>query len=189
MTTTSRDVAAYLIEQYGPQNKLALMKLVYYVQAWSLTWDGKPAFEDRIEAWEHGPVATGLYFDLPRSTDRVVSPLESGRSAAVGDAVRGIAKAIYAFYGNWRPWDLRNETHDNSAWVFARQGLPEGSRSNAEITDEMMKKWHSREVLQGTPHPHRPPREVSSVSDDRFRAALSRQKAAWAETERRLATR
>lgn len=29
---------------------------MYYAQAWSLVWDEKPLFPERIEAWVNGPV-------------------------------------------------------------------------------------------------------------------------------------
>ena len=40
---------------------LRLQKLLYYVQAWSLVMRRKPMFQDRIEAWVHGPVVPSVY--------------------------------------------------------------------------------------------------------------------------------
>jgi hypothetical protein len=38
-----------------------LQKLVYYSQVWSLVWNERPLFNERIEAWANGPVVPDLY--------------------------------------------------------------------------------------------------------------------------------
>lgn len=40
------DVAKYVLKQLGSITTMKLQKLVYYCQAWSLGWDGKPLFAD-----------------------------------------------------------------------------------------------------------------------------------------------
>lgn len=45
------DVAAYILEKKGEMTAWKLQKLVYYSQAWSLVWDQRPLFAERIEAW------------------------------------------------------------------------------------------------------------------------------------------
>jgi uncharacterized phage-associated protein len=55
-----RDVAQYILEQQGQMTTWKLQKLVYYAQAWSLVWDERPLFDDRIEAWANGPVIRSL---------------------------------------------------------------------------------------------------------------------------------
>ena len=44
------DVAACILKQKGPMTAMKLQKLLYYSQAWSLVWDEKPLFPERIEA-------------------------------------------------------------------------------------------------------------------------------------------
>ena len=55
------DVAAAILKRTGPIPAMKLQKLVYYSQAWSLVWDDRPLFKDRIEAWANGPVIPNLY--------------------------------------------------------------------------------------------------------------------------------
>ena len=55
------DVAKYILEKQGSMTTMKLQKLVYYSQAWSVVWDEKPIFEERIEAWASGPVVRELY--------------------------------------------------------------------------------------------------------------------------------
>ena len=58
---TALDVAAYILGKQGPLAAMKLQKLVYYCQAWSLVWDEKPLFQNKIEAWANGPVIRDLY--------------------------------------------------------------------------------------------------------------------------------
>jgi len=55
------DVARYILKHTGPVTAWKLQKLVYYSQAWSLVWDVRPLFPERIEAWANGPVCPELY--------------------------------------------------------------------------------------------------------------------------------
>jgi uncharacterized phage-associated protein len=66
---TAHDVAAYIVDKqvsttHSGIPAMKLQKLVYYAQAWSLVWDDKPLFSDRIEAWANGPVVPSLYETL-----------------------------------------------------------------------------------------------------------------------------
>src|SRR5689334_5878093 len=55
------DTAAFILKVHGPVSAMKLEKLVYYCQAWSLVWDERPMFSERIEAWANGPVCPDLY--------------------------------------------------------------------------------------------------------------------------------
>lgn len=62
---TARQVADYVIaflaEHGDPTTNLKLQKLLYYSQAWYLALYDLPLFDDRIEAWVHGPVVPPVY--------------------------------------------------------------------------------------------------------------------------------
>jgi len=45
------DVACYILKKQSPMTTMKLQKLVYYCQAWSLVWDEKPLFKERMDAW------------------------------------------------------------------------------------------------------------------------------------------
>lgn len=59
------DVAHYIISSCNGQGKgisnLKLQKILYFVQAEFLVSANKPCFEDRIEAWDFGPVVPNVY--------------------------------------------------------------------------------------------------------------------------------
>src|SRR5438132_9115459 len=58
---TVHDVAAYILKKHGSMTAMKLQKLVYYCQAWSLVWDEKSLFPEKIQAWANGPVVPDLY--------------------------------------------------------------------------------------------------------------------------------
>ena len=67
-TVKAIDVAAYILRKQGTMPAMKLQKLVYYSQAWSLVWDDRPIFRDRIYAWANGPVIRNLYMPIVEST-------------------------------------------------------------------------------------------------------------------------
>ncbi len=45
---TAHDVADFILAKLGAMSAMKLQKLVYYSQAWHLTWAEKPLFENQI---------------------------------------------------------------------------------------------------------------------------------------------
>lgn len=105
---------------------LKLQKLVYYAQAWHYTIFDEPVFEEKIEAWMHGPVVRSIYerfknipvygqinvqeieFDLPILTERSIDLLEE----------------VKDLYGEHSANYLEELTHEENPWILARAGLP-----------------------------------------------------------------
>ena len=145
------DVARYLIrlasheEEPDPLTHLRLQKLLYYVQGWSLAQRGCPMFEDRIEAWAHGPVVPAVYHTfkdfgfsfIPDNEDPIegLSEEESGFIVSVWEAYKGYSAS-----------SLRQMTHDEPTWLDARQGLDPAERCEAEITHEAMRTFFSSQA-------------------------------------------
>ncbi len=134
------DVAALILDRKGAMTTMKLQKLVYYAQAWSLVWDERPLFDDRIEAWANGPVVPAL-FNAHRGEYRIESEPRGDVSALDADAVETI-DAVLAHYGDkTAPW-LSDLTHREEPWLGARAGIPEGARSNQEITHGAMADYY-----------------------------------------------
>ena len=54
------DVAAAILEQRPGLTQMQLHKLTYLVQAADLAWFGEAVYENRIEAWQMGPMVRGV---------------------------------------------------------------------------------------------------------------------------------
>lgn len=136
-------VAEYILSKLGPMTAMKLQKLVYYSQAWHLTWDEEPLFEERIEAWANGPVVPSLYA-AHRGEYRVQEGMFSDRvdGALSNDEVESI-DAVLEVYGDKDPQWLSNLTHLEDPWKIARLGVPDGQRCNKEITKDTLIEFYS----------------------------------------------
>jgi uncharacterized phage-associated protein len=135
---TAHDVAAYILRKQGPMDTWKLQKLLYYCQAWHLVWEGKPLFEEKIEAWSNGPVIWDIY-DAHRGKFSV-SQWPEGRIGNLTASERSSIDVVLRHYGRLTGFTLRERTHAEQPWRVARErsGALPGQRSDAEITRDDM---------------------------------------------------
>jgi uncharacterized phage-associated protein len=136
------DVATYILEQRGEMSAMKLQKLVYYSQAWSLVWDERPLFDDRIEAWANGPVCPTLYA-RHRGDFLVNAGTFGGNVGALDDTGRETIDSVLSFYGDKTAQWLSELTHLENPWREAREGVPDGQRCNSEISQAAMAEYYS----------------------------------------------
>jgi uncharacterized phage-associated protein len=134
------DVAAYILAKHGPMTAMKLQKLVYYAQAWSLVWDEKPIFYEKVEAWANGPVVRRL-FDLHKGKFKV-STVPGGNRDHLTKTERETVDAVLTFYGPKSSQWLSDLTHLEVPWREARAGLPDGTRGTTEITHAAMAEYY-----------------------------------------------
>ena len=134
------DVAAYILSKLGPVAAMKLQKLVYYSQAWSLVWDEKPLFPNRIEAWANGPVVRDLY-EAHRGQFQV-SNLPKGDAAALSGPERETVDSVLKFYGDKEGQWLSDLTHREDPWKNAREGLAPGEYGCREITHAALAEYY-----------------------------------------------
>ncbi|UAJ10682.1 Panacea domain-containing protein [Glacieibacterium megasporae] len=132
------DVSAYILSQTGPITSMKLQKLVYYSQAWSLVWDERPLFANRIEAWANGPVVPDL-FQAHRG-EFIIASEPTGRLERLSKDDRETVDGVLATYGDKSATWLSALTHNEQPWIEARIGLPDGERgcrpiSHGALTD------------------------------------------------------
>jgi len=133
------DVAAYILEKQGPMTAMKLQKLVYYAQAWSLVWDEKPLFLERIEAWAAGPVVPALYY---RHRGQFQVQKWDGDPAKLSTGQRETIDSVLRFYGNKTSQWLSDLTHSEGPWINARAGLAPLERGNQEIAHGDMAEYY-----------------------------------------------
>jgi len=136
------NVAGYILKKQGMMSAMKLQKLVYYCQAWSLVWDDKPLFSNKIEAWANGPVVRELYekhrgqfqvshIDFPFSNDTLT------------ETQKETIDTVLDAYGSKSAQWLSDQTHSESPWMSARKGLSDTDRGSHEITLESMAEYYS----------------------------------------------
>lgn len=134
------DVSAYILKKAGPMTAMKLQKLVYYAQAWSLVWDEKPLFGERIEAWANGPVCPDLYF--AHQGEFTVANEPKGEAAHLKKIERETVDAVLKHYGKKSALWLSDLTHREKPWKDARKGIQPGTRSNQPITHAAMAEFY-----------------------------------------------
>jgi len=137
---TAHDVAAYILKkQDDGLPAMKLQKLVYYAQAWSLVWDDRPLFDDRIEAWASGSAVPSLYESLHGQF--MILSVE-GNPDRLTDSQRETIDQVLGFYGDKSSQWLSDLTRMGEPWVKARQGLATGERGNHEIPLAAMAEYY-----------------------------------------------
>ncbi len=139
---TALDVAAYILKKAGSMTAMKLQKLVYYSQAWSLVWDEKPLFKNRIEAWANGPVVRTLYDAHKGMFEVTRKALKVGDPEALSEKQRETVDAVLEFYGDKSSQWLSDLTHSERPWIEARKGLAPGERGSREITLSSMAEYY-----------------------------------------------
>lgn len=121
------EVAQYFLAQMDEDagdliSNLKLQKLVYYAQGFALALYGRPLFPERIEAWTDGPVVPELYHEYRgHGSDSIPYPGEADLS--VYDAqTRELLDEVYAVYGQFSAWKLRDMTHSEPPWCDTPSG-------------------------------------------------------------------
>lgn len=137
------DIAKYIIEKNGSMSAMKLQKLCYYAQAWSLVWDDKPLFREKIEAWINGPVIPRLYREHKGSYNVSKSLIPQADSNNLTDRQRDTIDRVVKFYNKYDSQQLSDLTHFEDPWAKARKGLSNSERSNVEISREHMAEYYS----------------------------------------------
>lgn len=137
------DVAQYFLakadEDAGDlMSNLKLQKLVYYAQGFALALLDRPLFPEPIEAWVYGPVVPALYHEYKGfGSGPIPSPVSLDFEKYDQEA-RELLDEVYATYGQFAAWKLRNMTHDEPPW----RDTPEGW----VITHEALRDYFSTRV-------------------------------------------
>ena len=139
--TNVLDAAAYILEKKGRMITLKLQKLVYYSQAWSLVWDERPLFDEKIEAWSNGPVVRHL-FEYHRGK-YYVSEIEAGDAGKLDADQKATVDMVLNHYGDKPAYWLVRLSHSEPPWIEARGDLSPTEQGNAEIMLDSMAQYYS----------------------------------------------
>jgi uncharacterized phage-associated protein len=140
--TTAHELAKYIIwfaNQSGELiTNLKLQKLLYYAQGWHLAHYGEHLFDDKFEAWVHGPVIPSIYRKYKKGWQpinvKVKHPSISGGLKLWMDRFLRAYMSIDAF-------ELEKMVHCEAPWVEARMGLPIDANCSNEINEGSMQAY------------------------------------------------
>jgi len=148
-TEDVNDVSNILIKKYNKQyeliNKkynietddefitpLKLQMLLYYIQGLSLHIYGKPAFENKIIAWNYGPVVEEVYKKY-NGKNPIVTPKQTKK---ISKGLECIIDIVINDYGKYSANSLINLTHDETPW--------KETKKNQEIMQDEIKRYFDK---------------------------------------------
>ena len=138
---TVRDVANYFLLQTDEEagdiiSNLKLQKLIYYAQGFHLALKGTPLFNEPLQAWNHGPVSPALYHVFKEyGAGALPIPADCNAGALTPEETE-LLDEVYAVYGQFSAWKLRDLTHDEAPWKNSfREGI------NAPISHQAMQEF------------------------------------------------
>lgn len=123
---------------YSWDGNVKLQKLLYYAQAMHLAVNSTPLFDDKIEAWENGPVIRSAY-DYHRYGGLLnETNLETPGIIGVQEKILNIINYVY---GSKSAGQLIDLTHSENPWKSKEQMVR--LRGNPEITVEEMLEFYT----------------------------------------------
>lgn len=135
----------------GPGSQMWLQKLVYLAHGWNLAINGEPLIEDRIEAWDGGPVIRIIWNHLRDLGHNAKDGLLGGSGgkafkADLGDAEKAIIRHVWKRYGSYSGAELSRMTHrEGTPWSNAYFG----KGRNAVLPDDAIKQHFTELALAG----------------------------------------
>ncbi|MGA1282896.1 MAG: Panacea domain-containing protein [Prochlorothrix sp.] len=141
-----REVAEYFLsladEDAGDLiSNLKLQKLVYYAQGFHLALFDEPLFAEPIEAWTHGPVVPDLYRAYKEYGAGSIPRPEEINFEIYTDEQQELLDEVYAVYGQFSAWKLRNMTHGEAPWRLCNP--------NETITHKSLKEFFKTQLEDG----------------------------------------
>lgn len=134
-------------------SKLKLQKLLYYCQGYHLAIHGKPMFEDKIEAWQHGPVVPEVYREFKGVQGNFISPDKEGKLQQedlkqIDQEKQHVIEEVFDLLGHYDAWKLRNKTHEEKPWIKAQEKAEKEQKTNVVIENKDMKEYFSQYVKE-----------------------------------------
>ncbi|SYZ33139.1 Panacea domain-containing protein [Propionibacterium australiense] len=168
-------VAAQVINARKPvYGEMQAHKLAYYAQAWSLVWDGRPLFSNRIEAWRMGPVVCSLRHAFPEI--RQAPPV--GVFTSTEEATLG---AVTDYYGDMSGVELIELTHQEGPWRETWGDRPQDAKGGDQISLDSMRRFYTRMALRGE-GPRRPMMPTVTAPDEEIARIAADTSRRWAKT-------
>jgi uncharacterized phage-associated protein len=119
------DIANYFLykaQEEGQEllSNLKLQKLVYYAQGLHLViHDGQPLFEDKIEAWNYGPVVPDLYYRYKEWGANGIPANIDFNHEMIYSETKTFLDEIYEVFGQFSAIRLMNLSHSDQCWIDA----------------------------------------------------------------------
>ena len=138
------DVAKYFLTKKSMTRK-NLQQLVYYAYVWTLALLNIKLFNNRIEAWVHGPTIPDLY-DMYKEYGWNNIPLTNEFNESIfTDEILNVFEAVFDTYGNMDIDDLEYILRRELPWVKARGNCAVYDICDTQISDKDIIEYYKKE--------------------------------------------
>lgn len=149
MNLTIFDIANWFLFQESMTHK-KLQKLCYYAYSWFIYLNNDDynniqnrLFEEKFEAWVHGPVNRALYTKYAHHGWKNI-PKSNKIPENLGN-IDGFLQNIWQVYGKYNGDQLESISHQEKPWQNARIGLEPYESSNKWMSEiDMFMEYASR---------------------------------------------
>jgi uncharacterized phage-associated protein len=136
------NVADYILFRAGEVgsfvSNLKLQKLLYYAQGWHLAHYQTELFNEKMEAWVHGPVIPSLYSKYRHYGS---SPITSPEEPIISKETKEFLELFLQNYLPIDAYELELSSHREKPWIEARGDLQHDQPCSNEISVNTMKDY------------------------------------------------
>ena len=138
--------------------QLKLLKLVYIGYGWTLALTNRKLFDEKIEAWQHGPVIASLYNEFKHFGKNPIDKLASEFNLESFEldlspeinkddkTVLMILDRVWTVYHRFAAWALRNKTHEEGTpWTIT---YANGAGRGKEIDPELIRVHFTNKITE-----------------------------------------
>ncbi|MBU3876588.1 DUF4065 domain-containing protein [Faecalicatena sp. AGMB00832] len=127
----------------APITHLALQKLLYFTQCWSIALDGKGIFEDDCQAWVHGAVYPRVYEVFKQFKYMPLPRVEEVEHFKDNELI--ILNAVKTYYYDvYNAKALEDICHREEPYKKARKGYQEGEMCQEIIGKDSIQEYYGR---------------------------------------------
>ncbi len=146
---TANQIADFFLSKVNPEvgdtiSPLKLQKLVYYAQVWHYTIFDEVLFEEKIEAWTHGPVVRSLYSRFSNYGKNESITVFDLDIPDFPEKTLDLLNEVQEVYGEHSGSYLEKLSHSESPWQMAREGHEIWEKCENEITLSSIKDFYSK---------------------------------------------
>ena len=143
------DVVQFFLSRSSMSPK-KLQKMLYYAYAWTLALLNESAedirfrlFENKFQAWVHGPVIPELYQQYKNNGWEDIAQVKDFDESIFSSDVLDILNQVWAVYGECTGNELECLTHAEEPWQKARAGLDPSQPGSTVIDDAVIFKYYN----------------------------------------------
>ena len=118
-------------------SNMKLQKLLFYAQSAFLAIKGEPLFNNKILAWQHGPVIKEVYEKYKDKGNQGIIEYDENNLKDISKEDNDLLIDVYNLFGEYSAWGLRNLTHSETPWKTTK-------RNEVIATDKMAKEFKEK---------------------------------------------